>query len=300
MVRICLAGCSDPDRQTGSDTSRYFGKSTFFFFSESRRGPVTPPASQQSATQKFSGPECLKSVISVTLDISGVAAQCPPRYWAKCRAEMRQIYQGGTSRRRRRRGRPHLGTTDACSAVQWGHDWEKGVIECNHLIYNPLWGMLHSPHTSHFRLWALTHLPRLFSNFPPLPLSSNKCAVSTVSADLLTFYLTNFSFVIFFPMHFTVMHFCLQVGILFPVFRSLFISQASHKYPKVWADYKEKSKLVATVKHIFTTLEYLSSILFHCKTSASSVFQFGIWTSSRKRCGRKLHWNFAIVTDTLF
>ena len=35
-------------------------------------------------------------------------------------------------------------------------------------------------------------------DFPPLPLSSNKCAVSTVSADLLTFYLTNFSFVIFF------------------------------------------------------------------------------------------------------
>ena len=56
-----------------------------------------------------------------------------------------------------------------------------------------------------------------------------------------------------FPMHFTGVHFCLQVGILFPVFRSLFISQASHKYPKVWADYKEKSKLVATVKHILTT-----------------------------------------------
>ena len=79
-----------------------------------------------------------------------------------------------------------------------------------------------------------------------------------------------------FPMHFTVVHFCLQVGILFPVFQSLFISQASHKYPKVWADYKEKSKLVATVKHILTMMEHLSSILFHCKTSASSVFQFGI------------------------
>ena len=123
MVRICLAGCSDPDRQTGSDTSRYFGKSTFFFFSESRRGPVTPPASQQSATQKFSGPECLKSVISVTLDISGVAAQCPPTYWAKCRAEMRQIYQGGTSRRRRRGGRhiwEQLMLAAQCSEVTIG------------------------------------------------------------------------------------------------------------------------------------------------------------------------------------
>ena len=216
----------------------------------------------------MSARKCLKSVISVTPDISGHGC-CPPRYWGKCRVEMRGkyirgeiyqdwIYQGGYiwgweyMRVEIYQGRNisglkymRVGTYQGGNIWGWeyirvgpdeestfGNNWclhphctvhcvrsqfEKGVIECNNLIYDPLWGVYILRTLLRRRLPPLTHLPRLLSL---LCLCFPTSVLLTVSVYLQTFYLTNFCFVFFFSMHFTV-QFCLQVGILFPLFQTL-------------------------------------------------------------------------------
>ena len=294
MVRIRLAGCSDPDRQTGSDTSRYFGKSTFFFFSESRRGPVTPPASPVTPTVcdpeilwarmleicNFRHPWYLRGCCPVPTQILGQVS----------RGNAANI-SGWDQQEKKKRGAATFGNNWCLQRSAVRSRLGKGGYRVQSSDLQPtLRNVTFSAHfslqivSSHSSAKIVLQLPSSAFVFQQMCSLNSKCRSADFLFDQLFLrYL--------FPMHFTVVHFCLQVGILFPVFQSLFISQASHKYPKVWADYKKKSKLVAAVKHILTALEYLSSILFHCKTSASSVFQFGIWTSSRKRCGRKLHWN---------
>ena len=111
-------------RQTGSDTLRYFGKSTdiFLFLRVASRPSNTSsqPSDTHSLRPRNSGPECLKSVISVTLDISGVAAHpdIGPTVPRKCGKYIRVEPEGC------RGGHPHLGTIDACTSAHctvWGH-----------------------------------------------------------------------------------------------------------------------------------------------------------------------------------
>ena len=66
-----------------------------YFSLKSRRGPVTPPASRQSATQKFSARMLEICNFRLPWYLWG---WWPPTYWADCLVEMREIDQGGDQR----------------------------------------------------------------------------------------------------------------------------------------------------------------------------------------------------------
>ena len=141
MSYIRHVGCSNPDRQTGSDTLRYFGKSTdiFLFLRVASRPSNTSsqPSDTHSLRPKNSRPECLKSVISVTLDISGVAAHpdIGPSVARKCGKYIRvgpEEEEGGAHIWEQLMLASHC--TVHCVRSRLG----KGVIECNNLIYDPL------------------------------------------------------------------------------------------------------------------------------------------------------------------
>ena len=143
-----------------------------YFSLKSRRGPVTPPASRQSATQKFSARMLEICNFRLPWYLWG---WWPPTYWADCLVEMREIDQGGDQRGV---GGAHiwqqLMPTSFCKLCFWGHIGQFEVIKCNYLIYRPLWGV--SIHLAVLRrLLALTH--RIVV---PLSMFSHVCAFNSI------------------------------------------------------------------------------------------------------------------------